>query len=270
MFDISNVLIQWSSICRNDSAIMFPLTPKKMQSPDSTYRSGAFTLIELLVVIAIIAILAAMLLPALAKAKNKAKSIQCVNNLRQTTLAFSLFAADAGDKYPWAASVEEDGLGKPNYGNVLIASLFFCVSNQIPTPACVVCPADIGVVPAVSWPLFNKTNTSYAACLDASPRRAASVLWMDRNFWTQQPRKHFIAPTSTDSDTAAYSQLGWDNTMHQLHGNFSNSDGSVHHAGVDDLRLAFQQFLTQIGTTTYASTTYAYGTPVNAVYILQQ
>jgi prepilin-type N-terminal cleavage/methylation domain-containing protein/prepilin-type processing-associated H-X9-DG protein len=77
-----------------------------LQSRGGRSSRHAFTLIELLVVIAIIAILAAMLLPALAKAKERGKRTSCLNNMRQIGLAYMLYNEDSNGRLPYRHGVE--------------------------------------------------------------------------------------------------------------------------------------------------------------------
>src|SRR5437660_4515212 len=113
-----------------------------------TQKPNSVTLYELLVVIAIIAILAGMLLPALARAKEKAHRIACTNNLKQIGIAMKTWALDMNERYPMQVAATDGG--PPNqaafltapYGAGYAYQVFGTLSNEISTPKILACPSD--------------------------------------------------------------------------------------------------------------------------------
>jgi prepilin-type N-terminal cleavage/methylation domain-containing protein len=221
-------------------------------------QNEAFTLLEMVVVITVVAILAASLLPALARTRPQAQRLSCANNLKQVGLAFRTWAAANGGYTPMQVPGSQGGAAEVVGSRLVAASqsnsrgvckLFLCLSNELTTPRLLFCPAEYesatrlaatkfsGISTPGTVPYTNDLNVSYFIGVDSSEAYPRMLQTGDHNLGSGNPpavayqpgfpaNQSFAASLGTNFP-AGNNAVGWMDNMHAKQGNVGMADAGV-------------------------------------------
>jgi prepilin-type N-terminal cleavage/methylation domain-containing protein len=175
-------------------------------------RNRALTLPEVFVVIAILAVLVAMLLPALAAKYRRSSRINCVSNLKQIGDACGIWAGNHNKQYPM-----------PFFRLTNAAGYFQVMSNELETPKILICPSDPEHIPATNFQNdFNNSHISYFINPDASEAYPQEIMSGDDNLAVDGvPVKSGLVVLPSRG------AVSWTSARHINVGNLVYADGSV-------------------------------------------
>jgi prepilin-type N-terminal cleavage/methylation domain-containing protein/prepilin-type processing-associated H-X9-DG protein len=211
-----------------------------MRSSRNHGSPGGFSLIELLCVMAVIALLAALLLPSLTKARDRARQTQCAAQLKDIAIAFHGFAHDHNNQFPMQVPLSAGGSMGPSVRVGFTHSVsneaylhFRALAADLRTPRMVICPADTRL-PAASFSVLSNQNLSYFASLNAEFGNANSLLAGDRNLTND------YAPPASVQRVGPNYLLRWSGELHRFRGNLLYSDGHVDQTADKGLRALYK------------------------------
>lgn len=188
-----------------------------------------------MVVIAVIAILAALMLPALGDAKEKARRIKCVANLRQISFAMNSYASDF-EFYPWRIIPSDGGSSTMTQAS----KSFQVMSNYLQTAEILICPSDRRA-PVTSIVQIRNTNVSYFVGIEAQEDQPNILIAGDRNIVGGRNGRNCpvadVYSVATEFSKLQIPNAGWSpNLLHRGKGNVALGDGSAYQTNPYDLR----------------------------------
>ncbi|HMJ92322.1 MAG TPA: DUF1559 domain-containing protein, partial [Candidatus Acidoferrum sp.] len=174
---------------------------------------------------------------ALAKAKEKARRLKCVSNLRQLTVAMHTYISDNG-KYPWRVPAGEGGSQR----NTNVSATFKALSNDLATPTIVLCPSDTRLA-ANSLTTLRETNVSYFLGIESKEDRAGAPLVGDRNLEGGRTKRDcpvaMVNKVAFEFTAAYIPRAAWTNTLHRYVGNVSIGDAGAHMVTTKQIQQIF-------------------------------
>ncbi len=234
-----------------------------MDTPAAKRREQAFTKVELLVTIVVIAILSVVAAVATDKARQRAKRIQCINNLKQASLGFRLYPADASSDYPFTSLSRGAAVpaGIPPFDSKNpgeLWKLFQSASMDLNSPRIFVCPGDPVRISADSFGTNGPSTEfshaaqrlnalSYFASIDANEQYVENIHMGDR-YLTRDPEAKTEANTAflfgqhdVGYGSTSLPTLRWISSVHGGGGNATFMDGSGHFLTSAKLREALRK-----------------------------